>query len=135
MFSSYVQAVGNPADSLEAPSTLDLYALSYVYNWLASSSTLSGPGHPATLISLPSGIAYSSVYPYAEQIQMLQDSANTARLEIIVLAIVAALLLALVLALIVLLSRKKPVPPQTYPWQPDTPPPQPMGELSKKLVE
>jgi len=125
MFLSYGQAVGTPADSLEAPSTLDLYALSYIYDWLASASTLAGPGHPMTLISLPSGIAYSSVYPYAEQIQMLQDSANRLRLEIIVLAIVAGLLLALVLALVVLLSRKKPAATQMYPWQSVAPPPPP----------
>src|SRR5713101_7775166 len=32
MFLSYGQAVGNPRNTLEAPSTLDLYALSYVYD-------------------------------------------------------------------------------------------------------
>jgi hypothetical protein len=123
MFLSYGQPVANSANSLEAPSTLDLYALSYIYDWLASSSMLSGPGHPITFLSLPPGIAYSSVYPYAEQIQMLQNSISRSRLEIIVLAIVAALLLALVLALVILLSRKKPVQPQTYSWQVVGPPP------------
>src|SRR6267378_4553009 len=44
MFLSYGQAVGNPRNSLEAPSTLDLYALSYVYDWLASPSGFSGAG-------------------------------------------------------------------------------------------
>src|SRR4029077_9983191 len=39
MFLSYGQAVGNPRNSLEAPSTLDMYALSCIYDWLASSST------------------------------------------------------------------------------------------------
>jgi hypothetical protein len=116
MFLSYGQAVGNSANSLEAPSTLDLYALSYIYNWLASSSMLSGPGHPVTFLSLPSGIAYSSVYPYPEQIQMLQSSLSRSKLEIIILAIVAALLLALVLVMGILLSRKKPAPPAPYPW-------------------
>jgi matrixin len=117
MFLSYSQPVGNLADSLEAPSTLDLYALSYVYDWLATSSTLSGPGHPVTEILLPSGSAYSSVYPYPEQVQMLQDSANRSRLEVIVLAIIVALLLALVFVLGILLSRKRPVQPSIVTWQ------------------
>jgi hypothetical protein len=128
MFLSYGQAVGNPRNSLEAPSTLDLYALSYVYNWLASSSTLIGPGHPAALLSLPSGVTYSSVYPYGEQIQTLQNSISQLKLEIIILVIVAALLLALVLALVILLSRKKPVQPQSYSWQIPGPP-APAGAL------
>ena len=111
MFLSYAQPVGSLADSLEAPSTLDLYALSYVYDWLATSSTLSGPGHPVTEISLPFGAAYSSVYPYREQVHMLQDSANKSRFETLVLAVVVAILLALVLVLGILLSRKKTVHP------------------------
>ena len=123
MFLSYGQPVGNLADSLEAPSTLDLYALSYVYDWLATSSTLSGPGHTATSISLPSGTAYSSVYPYPEQVQMLHDSANVSRLEVIVLAILVALLLALVLLFGILLSRRKHVQPQMVTWQTAEPPP------------
>ena len=123
MFLSYGQPVGSPANSLEAPSTLDLYALSYVYDWLATSSTLSGPGPPVADISLPSGTMYSSVYPYPEQVQMLQDSANRSRLEIIVLAIVLALLLALVLILGILLSRTKPAQPTIVAWQPVEPPP------------
>jgi hypothetical protein len=123
MFLSYGPAVGNPADSLEAPSTLDLYALSYVYDWLASSSTLNGPGHPATSLSLPAGASYSSVYPYVEQLQMLRDAADRSRLETIVLAITTAFLLALVLALAILLSRKKPVQAPTVTWQPAEPPP------------
>jgi hypothetical protein len=116
MFLSYGQAVGNPANSLEAPSTLDMYALSYIYDWLARSSTLGGSGHPVTLLSLPSGVTYSSVYPYPEQLQMLQNSASRLKLEIIILAIVAALLLALVLVFGILLSRKKPAPPPPYSW-------------------
>ncbi len=116
MFLSYGQAVGNPRNSLEAPSTLDMYALSYIYDWLASSSTLSGPGHPKTDLSLPSGTAYSSVYPYLEQIQMLQNSVSQMRLEILIVAVVAGLLLALVLVFGILLSRRKPAPPAPYPW-------------------
>jgi hypothetical protein len=122
MFLSYGQAVVNPRNSLEAPSTLDVYALSYVYDWLATSLTLSGPGHPRTLLSLPSGTAYSSVYPYGEQIQTLQNSISQLQLELIVLAIIAAFLLALVLALVILLSRKKPAQTQTYSWQTVVPP-------------
>jgi len=118
MFLSYGQAVGNPGNSLEAPSTLDMYALSYIYDWLASSSTLSGPGHLKTDLSLPSGTAYSSVYPYAEQIQALQNSVGQMRLEILIVAIVAGLLLALVLVFGILLSRRKPAPPAPYSWGP-----------------
>jgi hypothetical protein len=116
MFLSYGQTVGNPRNTLEAPSTLDMYALSFVYDWLASSSTLNGPGHPKTDISLPPGAAYSSVYPYVEQIQMLQNSINQLKLEIIILAIVTAILLALVFVFAILLSRKKPTPPPPYSW-------------------
>ena len=123
MFLSYGQPVGNLADSLEAPSTLDLFALSYVYDWLATSSMLSGPGHPVTEISFPSGTAYSSVYPYPEQVQMLQDSANKSRLETTVLAVMVAMLLALVLVLGILLSRKKTVHPEVVTWQAVEPPP------------
>ena len=123
MFLSYGQPVGSLADSLEAPSTLDLYALSYVYDWLATSSTLSGPGHPVTQILLPSGTAYSSVYPYPEQVQLLQDSANRSRLETIVLAVVVAILLSLVLVLGILLSRKKTVQSEVVTWQAVEPPP------------
>jgi hypothetical protein len=118
MFLSYGQAVGNPRNSLEAPSTLDMYALSYIYDWLASSSTLSGPGHPKTDLSLPSGTAYSSMYPYTEQIQLLQNSVSQMRLEILIVAVVAGLLLALVLVFGILLSRKKPTPSAPYPWGP-----------------
>src|SRR5216683_6943961 len=64
MFLSYGQAVGNPRNSLEAPSTLDMYALSYIYDWLATSSMLNGSGHSKTDLALPSGASYSSVYPY-----------------------------------------------------------------------
>jgi hypothetical protein len=120
MFLSYGQVVGNPRNSLEAPSTLDMYALSYIYDWLASSST---PGHPKTDLSLPSGTAYSSVYPYAEQIQMLQNTVSQMRLEILIVAVVAGLLLALVLVFGIQLSRKKPAPQAPSPWEqaPTTP--------------
>jgi hypothetical protein len=121
MFLSYGQAVGNAANTLEAPSTLDLYALSYIYYWLATSSTLAGPGRPVTFLTLPTGVAFSSVYPYAEQIQMLQNSNSRSRLEIVILAIVAALLLALVLAFAILMSRKKSSPPQPFFVQPVAP--------------
>lgn len=123
MFLSYSQLVGNLADSLEAPSTLDLYALSYVYDWVASSSQLTGPGHPATQLSLPSGEAYASVYPYPEQVQLLQNAADRSRLEVIVLVAVVAVLLALVFALGIMLSRKKPAPAPSVTWQFAEPPP------------
>jgi hypothetical protein len=117
MFLSYGQGVGNPGNSLEAPSTLDVYALSNVYDWLVNPSGFSGTGHSATVYSLPPGIAYGSVYPYSEQIQTLQNSINQLRLEILIVAVVAGLLLAVALALGILLARKKPVQAQTDSWQ------------------
>jgi hypothetical protein len=128
MFRSYGQVVGNSRNTLEAPSTLDLFALSYIYDWLATSSTLNGSGHPVTDLVLPLGASYSSVYPYPEQIQLLQNSISQFKLEIIILAIVTAILLALVLALVVLLSRKKPAQSQTYSWQ-TVGPPTPAGQF------
>ena len=122
MFLSYGQPVGNLADSLEAPSTLDFYALSYVYDWLATSSTLSGSGHPAAEISLPSGTEYLSVYPYPEQIRTLEDSANRSRLEAVVLAVIVGLLLTIVLVFGILLARKKPVQLKAVTWQSVEPP-------------
>ena len=117
MFLSYGQAVSNPRNSLEAPSTLDMYALSNVYDWLANPSGFTGPGHPVTIYSLPLGITYSSVYPYSEQIQTLRNSINQMRLEILIVAAVAGLLLAVAVALGILLARKKPVQAQTVSWQ------------------
>lgn len=124
MFLSYGQTAGNPVNSLEAPSTLDFYALAYVYDWLASSSTLNGQGHPTTDLSLPLGVPYSSVYPYAEQIQMQQESLNRKNLEILVLTMVAAFLFTLVLVLGILLARKKHVPPHPFYSEPIQAPPQ-----------
>jgi hypothetical protein len=122
MFYSYAQAVGSPRNSLEAPSTLDIYALSYIYDWLANSSTLNGPGHPPTPtdmpLSLPSGIAYSSVYPFGEQVQIFQNAVNQLKLDLIIVGAVAAFLLALVFALGILLARKRPTPPPAYVWGP-----------------
>ena len=117
MFLSYGQAVGNPKNFLEAPSTLDMYALANIYDWLSNPSGFSGTGPSATVYSLPSGIAYTSVYPYSEQIQTLQNSIRQLRLEILIVAVVAGLLLAVALALVILLSRKKPVQAQTVSWQ------------------
>jgi len=122
MFLSYGQAVGNPRSSLEAPSTLDMYALANIYDWLSNPSGFSGTGPSATVYSLPSGIAYTSVYPYSEQIQTLQNSISQLRLEILIVAVVAGLLLAVALALVILLSRKKPVQAQPYSWQIEGPP-------------
>jgi hypothetical protein len=125
MFRSYGQTVGNSRNTLEAPSTLDMYALgSYVYVWLASSSTFGATSGPAaTTISLSSGASYSSVYPYPEQIQMLQNSISQLKLDLLVVAIVAALLLGLVLVFGILLSRKKAAPPQPFFGEPIAVPP------------
>jgi hypothetical protein len=69
------------------------------------------------------------VYPYPEQIQMLQNSISQLKLELVVVAIVAALLLALVLVLGILLSRKKPAPPQPFFGEPIVAPP-PAGDTA-----
>jgi hypothetical protein len=123
MFLSYGQAVGNPRNSLEAPSTLDMYALLNLYDWLAKPSGFTGPGHPATVYSLPPGIAYASMYPYSEQIQSLQNSISQLKLEILIVAAVTCLLLAIALALGILLSRRKPAPTQPSFGEPITVPP------------
>jgi len=120
MFLSYGQAVGNPRNSLETPSTLDIYALLNIYDWLANSMSLNGPGHSATVYSLPPGIAYMSVYPYSEQIQSLQNSISQLKLEILIVAVVAAVLLAVALALGILLARKKPSQPSPFFVEPVT---------------
>ena len=122
MFLSYGQAVGNPRNSLESPSTLDMYALANIYDWVSNPSGFSGTGHSATIYSLPPGIAYASEYPYAEQIQSLQNSINQMRLEILIVAVVAGLLLAVALALGILMARKKHVQAQTESWQIVVPP-------------
>lgn len=123
MFLSYRQAVSNPRNSLEAPSTLDIYALSNIYDWLANPSGFSGTGHSATVYSVPPGIAYTSVYPYSEQIQTLQNSITQLRLEILIVAVVAGFLLAAALALGILLARKKPSQPQPIFGEPFEAPP------------
>jgi ABC-type Fe3+-siderophore transport system permease subunit len=122
MFLSYRQAVGNPRNSLEAPSTLDMYALSKVYDWLTIPSGFSGTGHPATVYSVPPGTPYTSIYPYSEQIQTLQNSISQLRLEILIVAVVAGVLLAVALALGILLARKKTSQPQVFFTEPVTTP-------------
>jgi hypothetical protein len=100
-----------------------MYALANIYDWLANPSGFSGTGHPATVYSLPPGIAYASVYPYSEQIQNLQNSVNQLRLEILIVAAVAGVLLAVALALGILLARKKPSQPPPFLTDPITAPP------------
>ena len=72
-------------------------------------------------------------YIRTRQIQMLQNSINQLKLEIIILAVVAALLLALVLVFGILLSRRKPVQPPTYSWSAGTPATSPSVNLAVVL--
>ena len=123
MFLSYGQAVGNPRNSLEAPSTLDMFALSNIYDWLTKPSGFSSPGPSATAYSLPQGILYASVYPYSEQIQSLQNSISQLKLDLLIVAVVAGVLLAVALALGILLARKKPSPPPPFFVEPVMAPP------------
>ncbi len=122
MFLSYGQAVGNPRNSLEAPSTLDMFAISNIYDWLTNPSGFGGAGRPATVYSLPPGTPYASIYPYSEQIQSLQNSISQLKLDLLIVAVVAGLLLAVAMALGILLARKKPSPPPPVFVEPATAP-------------
>ncbi len=110
MSTAYLLPVGVPGNSLEAPSTLDLYALAWVYTWLATSSTLSGSGPDKTPITLPSSIAYSAAYPYPEQIRAYKASLNQANQRILVLALITILLFAATVVLAILLARSRSQP-------------------------
>ncbi len=122
MASEYNLPVGSTTNPLEAPSTLDLYALATIYSWLQTSPTLTGPGPEATSITLPASIPYTAVYPYPEQINALKTSLNQANQRILILAIIIIILLALTITLGVMLTRRKtPVPTPIF--TPPQPPP------------
>lgn len=120
MATSYNLPVGNPNNQLEAPSTLDLYALATIYTWLANSETLTGPGPEPGVTTLPSSVAYTVVYPYPEQIEAYRVSLDQANQRIIILALLTIILLAITLTLGVLLARRRPTPPLMFP--PSIPP-------------
>ncbi len=122
MASEYNLPVGSTTNTLEAPSTLDLYALTTIYSWLQSSPTLTGPGPDRTAITLPASIPYTAVYPYPEQIEALRTSLNQANQRILILAIIIAILLGLTITLAIMLTRRnQPFPTPSFP--PTRPPP------------
>lgn len=123
MSTQYNLPVGSITNPLEAPSTLDLYALAWVYSWLSTSPTLTGPGPAPTTITLPANIAYTAVYPYPEQIEALKTSLDQANQRIIVLVIITIILLALTITLAALLLRRKPPSPALPPPIPTEPTP------------
>ena len=122
MATSYNLPVGTSANPLEAPSTLDLYALATIYSWLETSPTLTGPGPDATTVTLPASIPYTAVFPYSEQIDALKTGLSQANQRILVLVAVTIFLLALTITLAVLLTRRKPptppIPPPSAPTEP-----------------
>lgn len=123
MSTEYNLPVGSITNPLEAPSTLDLYALTRIYSWLATSPTLTGPGPAATTITLPANIAYTAVYPYPEQVEALKTSLDQANQRIIVLVVITIILLALTITLAALLLRRKPPSPSLPPPIPTEPTP------------
>ena len=120
MSTTYNLPVGNANNPLEAPSTLNLYALATIYNYLATSPTLTGAGPDATILTLPVNIPYTAAYPYPEQVEALRTSLAQANQRIIILAILTVILLAITLILAVLLARRKPTSPTIFP--PPVPP-------------
>jgi hypothetical protein len=123
MSTSYNLPVGSATNPLEAPSTLDLYALATIYSWLATSPTLTGPGPDPKTITLPSSISYNAVYPYPEQIEAFKTSLDQAGQRIIVLAILTIILLAITITLAALLLRRKTPSPALPPPIPTEPTP------------
>jgi hypothetical protein len=120
MGTTYNLPVGNLNNQLEAPSTLNLYALATIYNYLATSSTLTGAGPVATTLTLPVNIPYTASYPYPEQVEALKTSLAQANQRIIILAILTVILFAITLSLAVLLARRKLTSPTIFP--PPVPP-------------
>ena len=111
MYTSYEFPIGNPGSTLEEPSSLDVYALSQIYSWIPSSPPLTGK--PVTTITLPTGIAYTALIPYKDQVTSLQNFIQSQNLKIIVLAVLAAVFFVATLALAIAYLRKKatPLPP------------------------
>lgn len=115
MAAEYLLPVGSFANQLEAPSTLDLYALSQIYSWLATSATLTGPGPAATTVSLPATIPYTSAYPYPEQITGLRSIISQDNLKILVLALTTIIVLGIAITVGILFLRRKQAPQPTPP--------------------
>lgn len=123
MSTTYNLPVGNAKNPLEAPSTLDLYALATIYNYLATSPTLSGSGPDSTILTLPVTIPYTAAYPYPEQVKALETSLDQANLRILILALLTIFLMAMTITLAALLLRRKPPPAQPPPpYQQETAP-------------
>lgn len=123
MSTTYNLPVGNANNPLEAPSTLDLYALATIYNYLATSPTLSGSGPDSTILTLPVTMPYTAAYPYPEQVKALETSLDQANLRILILALLTIFLMAMTITLAALLLRRKPPPGQPPPpYQQETAP-------------
>jgi hypothetical protein len=122
MSTTYNLPVGNVNNPLEAPSTLDLYALATIYNYLATSPTLTGPGSEARTLTLPVNMPYTAEYPYPEQVEALKTGLAQANQRIIILAILTAVLLAITMILTILLVRRKPPPALRPPYPPEPAP-------------
>lgn len=121
---SYNLPIGSTINPLEAPSTLNLYALAIIYDWLSASPILTGPGDPATVILLPITTPYTAVYPYPEQIAAYKASLDQANQRIMILSILTVILLVITFSLAILLARRKPtLPPMLPPSIPPEPAP------------
>jgi len=112
MSTTYNLPVGNANNPLEAPSTLNLYALATIYNYLATSPTLTGAGPDATTLTLPGDIPYTASYPYPEQVEALKTGLAQANQRVIILVLLTAVLLAATITFAILLARRKPPPAQ-----------------------
>jgi hypothetical protein len=108
MYKSYQFPIGKPGNSMEEPSTLDIYALSQVYSWLLSSPPPTGV--PITTFILPTGIAYSAAIPYPDQIASYKALVDHLNQQVLVLSILIIILFASAIILAILLARKRPPP-------------------------
>jgi hypothetical protein len=127
MYKSYQLPIGKPGNSLEEPSTLDIYALSQVYSWLGSSPTPTGV--PITTFILPTGIAYSAAIPYPDQIASYKALVDQLNQRVLVLSILIIILFDSTITLAILLARKRP-PPTPTPQYPGPPGPEPAPDPS-----
>ncbi len=115
MFRDYGESIGGLRNFLLEPSTLDLYALATIYDWLPGNPPIRGL--PAASIILPTGIAYSAVVPYPDQVASYKALADLLNQRVLILAVLVVILFASTVALAILLSRRKspPVPTPQFP--------------------
>ncbi len=115
MFRDYLESIGSLGNFLLEPSTLDLYVLATIYDWLPGNPPIRGPS--AASIILPTGIAYSAVVPYPDQVASYKALADLLNQRVLILAVLVVILFASTVALAILLSRRKspPVPTPQFP--------------------